>query len=518
MKSIELIASVMLLTFIGPAVTLGQRESTFRIVEIAPYDKAVPGLILELRVEGLGGAPDLTFPPEDFQIEVTQDGIKQQMNARVVLPMMTRETNVDGSFGEMKSLQSVAFVVPQGLHPGEADIALSYRNKQSNTIKLIIVDRPLRPLVASLLSMATGPTDSSAPSKPGTSFSDLGWRLERASKVELLVAPLTDPEDHNSAVLIRFKQGDTYFDGNARVVHRPRKTEVMDRGVAFLPERDVLEVEITAALAMGPAEMEIRLRANGQTSDPASLKVQITDSTRAVEAPAVNAPRLLSVTPQRIGAGQTLMLTVDYLRTLAPDPSQTMILIEQGSTRYIVKPDFNSAEHMPDAGPDAPVLLMARPTRQIIGTAQIHVFNSLRGEQGGLSAAKSIEIVDEVLPPEIISVDEATDDELGPLRQMYEIQHKAGRPFQEYDPSYRYLTIRGSGLDFNPRLVRITLEQNRRRTTLTPADFSFQGENILIVRVPNGIAVGPVVISIENRSAESSSAPVIRTFVLTKTR
>src|SRR5438552_18973349 len=131
---------------------------------------------------------------------------------------------------------------------------------------------------------------------------------------------------------------------------------------AFLPARDFLEVEIPAALQMGAADMEIKLRANGAESDPVLLKVQITDTTRSAEAPAVNAPRLLSVIPRKVGAGQALMLSVDYLRTLNPDPSQTLVAIEHDTARYIVKPETNSALRMPNKPPDAPVMLVVRPT------------------------------------------------------------------------------------------------------------------------------------------------------------
>lgn len=517
LKTLVLVLLAVLLTSLGPATLSAQTELSVHISKIMPYNKAVPGQILELYVDGLGAAANVTMlPPEDFQIEVTQDGVKQQLRPRVVSPTMMRETATDGMGGELKRLQNISFVVPQGLHPGEADVVLSYRGRQSNTEKLLIVDRPMRPVVGTVSIITINPASLPAPPRPGTPVKDLGWRLERDSKAEVHLRPLVDPDDPNSAVLIRFKQGDTYTDAFARVVHQARKTEQLDRGVRFLPARDSLEVDVPAALTMGPAEMEIRVRANGQTSDPVLLKVQIADATRSAEAPAENAPRLLNVTPERIGAGQTLMLAVDYLRTLKPDPSQTLIMIEQGTARYVVKPDRNSAEHKPNWTPDAPVLLMARATRQLFGTVQVRVFNSLRGEQGGLSAPKSIEILDEVLPPEVTSVSESTEADLASLRQMYEIQHNAGRVFPEYDPGRVYFTIRGSGFEPNPNLVRITLEQNGLRATLTFADFSLYGGNFLIVRVPKGISSGPVMMTIENRGAESFSVPVTRKFNLSK--
>nr|MDQ3817324.1 hypothetical protein [Acidobacteriota bacterium] len=203
-------------------------------------------------------------------------------------------------------------------------------------------------------------------------------------------------------------------------------------------------------------------------------------------------------------------------RTLAPDPSKVQIWIEHEGTRYILQPEMNSAVQKPNQAQDAPVFLTARTTRQIIGPAQVRIFNPLRGEQGGQSDAVPIEIVDEVLPPEIISVSEATAEELAPLRQMYEAQLSAGRKFPSYDPGRRYITIRARGLDYNPRFVRISFEQAGRRTTLAPSDFSLYSADMLIVRAPEGLRPGEAQIIIENRGGDSFSPPAAKSFELTR--
>jgi len=359
LKSIAQLLCVLLVVILTQALATAQTDPSFRISKIVPYDKAVPGQILELQVEGLGGAPPVTMlPPEDFQVEVTQDGVKQLAHVRIVLPTMSREQNSGGTMGEMKPFQNVSFVVPHGLHSGEANIVLVYKSKESNLMTLTIVDRPLRPVIAGPAVMTMAPSSLPAP-LPGTRVSDMGWRFERDSKAQLFLKPLTDPDDPGAAILIRFKQGGAYYDAVARVMHQSQTVEHRGRGVTFLPAREFLEVEIPAALTLGPADMDIRVRANGAESDPFTIKVQIADSTRSAEAPAVNAPRLLAVTPRKVGAGQALMLSVDYLRTLAPDPSQTLVSIEQDTARYIAKPEGNSALRMPNKSPDAPVMLMA---------------------------------------------------------------------------------------------------------------------------------------------------------------
>src|SRR5258705_3875362 len=107
--------------------------------------------------------------------------------------------------------------------------------------------------------------------------------------------------------------------------------------IALLQVRDYLQVVFPDALQMGPEDVEIKVRADGAESDPIVLKVQITDTTRSAEAPALNAPRLLNVNPHRVGAGQALLLSVDYLRTLNPDPAQTLVSIERDNARYLLK-------------------------------------------------------------------------------------------------------------------------------------------------------------------------------------
>ena len=127
-----------------------------------------------------------------------------------------------------------------------------------------------------------------------------------------------------------------------------------------------------------------------------------------------------------------------------------------------------------------------------------------------------IEIVDEALPPEIISVGESTDAELAHLRETYEIERSAGRPFPPYDPQRRYLTIRGRGIDPNPRFIRIVLEQNDQSVTLRLADFSYTSAELLIVRLPQSATSGPARMRIVNVGAESFSVPVTRDFEVSK--
>ncbi|MDT5294417.1 MAG: hypothetical protein QOJ76_1297 [Acidobacteriota bacterium] len=516
-----------------------QTEGVLRIASVGPYDRVVPGQIVELRVEGFGER--FTSPPEGdaLRIQLTQDGSTQTASARTASPVFIRDTTAAVGGGApangggtlaggggpegmgmagMKAYQAVSFVVPRGLHVGEAEVVVAYRGRRSAPAKLNIVERPLRPVVGGTPIMTIGPVNLPPP-KRGDAASSFGLRFERGAKrVELHVRPLSDPADADASVLVRFKQGGTFYDAESRVVHHEKKNEQLDNGgVRFTPTRDALEVDVPELLAPGEAELEVRLRVNGQTGDAAVLPVTITDAARAYEAPKEAAPRMLAVTPHRVGAGQPLLISVDRRRTLDPDASKVVVVVEgQDGTRDTLKPESNSAVLNPSTPPDAPVLLIARPTKKVIGPAKIQLMNPARSDyEGGASEPAQVEIVEDALPPEVVGVSQSTGDELAQLRRMYETQKAAGRRFPEYDPTARYVTIRANGLDYNPKFLRVRFEQEgREAVTLGPGDFSLFSNNSVIVRVPKDFDAGATRLSVENRGASGYSTPVVKTFEL----
>ena len=513
------VASLLLLIVagLGNSPAAAQSTPSFRVVKIAPFDQAVPGQIMELQIEGLGGTPPVKLlPSADFQVEVSQDGVRQPGKVRLVLPSMTRVKNADGSFGnEMIGLQNVSFIVPHGLHAGVAEVTLTYKDTRSGPLKLTVLDRPRRPALGGPAIMTMSPIGLPVPA-PGTRIDDMGWRFERDSKAQLFLKPLVDPDDPTSAILIRFKQGNQFYEAPAHVLHQPERTERSARGVGFLPPRDYLEIEIPAALQMGPADMEIKVRASNAESDPITVKVQIADATRSAEGPVVNAPRLLAVMPRKVGAGQALLLSVDYLRTLNPDPTQTAVLIERDNARYLLKPEGNTALRNPDTRNDAPVMIIARVTEEIIGPAEVRLMNSLKGEAGGTSAPIKIEIVNEAQPPEISSAAESTEAELARLRESYEIQHAAGRPYRAFDPANRYVTIRGRNMDPNAKFIRISMNQTGADVVLALADISYASTDLYIVKLPATATAGDIEVKVANLGAHGASTPATATFTLTR--
>ena len=276
--------------------------------------------------------------------------------------------------------------------------------------------------------------------------------------------------------------------------------------------REELEVDVPSALTLGKVVVEVRLKANDQVSDPNVLTATITDMTRATEAPYLSAPRVLSLSPKRVGAGQLLLISIDKRRALEPSPKETRVIIEQDQARYLASIEQNPFLSASKES-DTPVALFVRPTRELIGRVQIRVLNPLRG-QTGVSEPVTVEIVDQVLPPELIGVSESTDADLQRLKQMYETQKQAGNEFAAYDPDNRYLTIRAQGIDSNPQFIRVTLEHADQKFTLSRDDYSsFSGE-VLIVRLPDELIGGVVKVTIENSDGERYSTPVSKSFVL----
>lgn len=509
----------------APAAS-AQADGSLRIASVGPYPSAAPGQIIELRVEGFGEHLISPPPGDALRILVTQDGATKTAGARTTSPMMTREMppGADGP-GEMRSFQGMTFVVPRGLRAGEAEVVVSFRGRRSAPFKLNVVERPQRPLVGGAPIRSLSPASLPAPTRTRAPMTreGLGLRFERGAKgVELHVRPLADPEDPEAGVVVRFKQGGAFYDANARVVHRKGGRENLPNGgFRLMPTRDVLEVDVPDMLAPGEAELEITLRAAGQTGEAALVPVTVTDAERAFEAPKEAAARMLAVSPRRVGAGQALMISVDRRRALDPDPSKVRVVFEsQDGTRLAVEPEMNSALREPSASPDLPVLLIVRAPEQLTGGVRVKLHNPAREEYAGAeSEPVEVEIVGEAVAPEVTAVAEASESELSQLRQLAAAQSRDPRVRPVYEPSARYVSIRGAGFDPNPKFLRVRMEQQGREpVTLGRGDFSLFSQNAVLVRVPKGFRAGAVRVTVENRGANGFSAPATATLELSERR
>src|SRR6185369_15536112 len=284
--------SYSLLLLIVVVALTAQAQESFTVASIKPYDKAASGEVMDVLIEGLtSGAAPTVLPASDFKVEVVQDGVSQTAKVRITKFTLIQQRSADSSnrntvdFGGMKMLpyHSVSFVVPQGLHPGPAEVVVSYKGQRGNAVAMEVIEKPLRPVVGTMSVMSVGPMapDRIAATKP--EGNDLGWRLERGATTRLSVHPLVDPDDPNSAVLIRFKQGTNVYDAVTRISSTPSGVERSGRAVGLRAAREELEVEVPAALTIGKVEVEIRLKANDRLSDPVMMTAVITDMTRAAD-------------------------------------------------------------------------------------------------------------------------------------------------------------------------------------------------------------------------------------------
>ncbi|HEX7956307.1 MAG TPA: hypothetical protein VF508_05145, partial [Pyrinomonadaceae bacterium] len=489
------------------APSAAQTDAVPRIAEVGPYDRVAPGQIVELRVDGL--AERFITPPQGdaLKILLTQDGSTRTARVRTAAPVMVRDSSRPAppaggapAWGEMKAYQGLSFVVPRALHAGEAEVVVSYRGRSSAPFKLNIVERPQRPVVGSTGIISIAPGSLPPPPQAGSpaTRSTLGLKFERGAKrVELHVRPLTDPEDPEAGVVVRFKQGGTYFDAEARVVHRTGgREDLANGGFRLAPARDVLEVDVPELLAPGEAEIEVSLRAAGQTGEAALIPVTITDAERAYEAPKEAAPRMLAVSPRRVGAGQAVMISVDRRRALDPDPSKASVVFEtpDGAWSFNVRPEMNSAVRNPSTPADAPVLLIARAPKNITGTVRVRLVNPARADyEGASSESAQIEIVSETVAPEVQGVAEASAAELSQLRQISAAQAADPRVRPAFEEGARYVSIRATGLDPDPKYLRVRMEQEGRGSvTLERGDFALYANGAAVVRVPKGFGPGTV--------------------------
>lgn len=516
----KLVALASLFLLLCAPAGFAQPAGGLRISSVFPYDRVVPGQIVEVLVENMG--EQLLGPPpgDALRILLTQDGATKTASARTANPGMVRDTAPGApSPGELKPLHAVSFVVPRGLRAGEAGLVVSFRGRKSPPFKLNVVERPQRPLVA--LTSIVGITPAAvAPQSPQR----MGAKFERGAKgVEMRVMPLADPEDAEAAVVVRFKQGGTFHDAAARVVHHAAESRTLPGGGSSrMSPRDVLEVDVPELLSTGEAEMEVSLRAGGLTGEAAVVPVVITDAGRAFESPKEAAPRVLSVSPRRVGAGQALHISVDRRRALEPDPSKVLVVFESpdGASSRSVAPEINSALLTSSMPPDAPVFLVLRAPKQMTGDVRVRVRNPARADyEGAASEPVTVEIVAEPIAPEVESVAEASEAELSQLREIAAARASDSRARPAFGPGVRYVSIRATGLDPDPGHLRVRFEQEGRgAVTLERSDFALYSNGALVVRLPKGFGAGRVSLSVENRGANGYSAPVVKNFDLPERR
>jgi hypothetical protein len=83
---------LLALLMVTTSLTLVAQQTSFKVEGIKPFDKAVPGQVMEVLIEGLGSLEGpMIIPESDFRIEVSQDGVKQKAKVRLTRFTMMRD-------------------------------------------------------------------------------------------------------------------------------------------------------------------------------------------------------------------------------------------------------------------------------------------------------------------------------------------------------------------------------------------------------------------------------------------
>lgn len=520
--------SVALLSLLSCIAVAQDRQ--IRIEGAFSSNGVVPGQMVEVYVSGIPSQLGPPIPLDRFQVFVTQGGVNRQakvcsaslglVNSQALsttLPSRTENiSDLSEQLAGMKTYQVVTFTVPVDFREGEAIAVVKYRDKRTNEFKFKVANGLPVPRVGIGMELAGGPLPLTPPSPDAVKEGEKrGLRLERGRDNQISVRPLIDPDIPGASVLVTFKQGSLIKSASARVV-RLGGTESNGSTVTFAPVHYELNVHIPEELEPGAASIEVRLKLRGQTSEPATADVMITDSSGRAGSTDEFKPRVMNLGELRIGAGQVIQLSINS-KWLEPDPSKALIVLEQGSERVELEPEMNSATLRGGlTGPASAVLFARILDTDLRGKVMARVYNSAKGERDGLSEGTEIEIVDEVVPPLGLKVSEAGKSELAMLRALRDEALKHGREFKDYDPNARYVTIRAIGLDYNPNYIKVTFEQDGRQYVLKFADFSLSMDERLVVRVPDAIKLGSVKITIQNKGEEGLSDPVIETIEITQ--
>ncbi|MEW6211917.1 MAG: hypothetical protein AB1631_26410 [Acidobacteriota bacterium] len=504
MKKLAYLAAIIFLLAFAPVRSIAQEV---RIESIFPYNTVVSGQIVRLVATGVGERSLYEQVSQDgFKVQITQDGATHEAKIGSVGSSMWSI----GSPPAMNLCRSIDFIIPRGLHEGDAQLTLIHQKRRSSPLALQILSRPARPQVLHVMKIVdiTGPSSGDLPGlKQGNSPL---IRFETGRESALGVQPLIDPDQEDAAILVTFKQGGQSREVQAKVVYYRANEQAM-----ISPPRYEARVRAPEGFTPGEAELEVRIRANGQLSEPEKLTVLLVTPKLAAGYTEGVAPRLVNISPSKVGVGQSVMISVESRKSLGPNLTKTLIVLEQNGRRYRIKPELNSATNLPAALAEAGVLLIGRIGGEVTGKVEVKVLNPSHGEEAGLSEGLPLEILDEVLPPENVSVHQSSDIELGPLRQIHEVMQRT-RGTSPYEPGARYLTIQAAGLDYNPDYVRIEIEQNGRVVRLKKEDFSLSIPRMMIVRLPDSIKSGQTQVSISNQVKDRVSEPVKRTLEISE--
>jgi len=207
--------------------------------------------------------------------------------------------------------ESINFVVPGGVHPGEVELLLSYKGhsvSQYHSGSWTSHCPYYRGNVTHRMGSNFGSTSGQ---RIRTTIKVCAWSAARplnywSVRWSILTIPTPRCSSGSSRAILpsMLRPGcDTSHSRSWRV----------QTGCHFPGER-LFGSECSDGADNGSGRYGDTSSCKWSGSEPARLKVTITDATRAAVAPAENAPRILMIAPQRLGAGQAVMLALDYQR------------------------------------------------------------------------------------------------------------------------------------------------------------------------------------------------------------
>lgn len=449
----------------------------------------------------------VTVDPETFsastiegvQIRLVQNGNTYPALIRsVIIHTETNPAAID--LGASGNLISVTYSVPDGMRDGAADLILTYRKTEGEPHPIQISSMPGMPMFAlgkQLVLGDQGPT----PPPPGSTPPPLD--LVRGKKSEISVIPIMDPERKDSGILLTLRQ-------DGRSIEVPATVDVLtssSRESMSSPRYRVM-ADIPADLNPGPAVLVARNRSGTQLSPAAECRVNVLASDSPVFEKQGRPPKIANVFPTRPGRGQSVQIVVAEARMLLPVPSDAKVVVVSAGQRVTLDPKWNTATERAQSDPIMPAVLLIRLPEELLGKANLQISNP-NLPQGGLSEAVPIEILDEVVPPEVTNVSESSERDLMPLRMMWSRLKEAGQEFENFNPASRYVTIRARNLDMDPAGVFVQFKQGNNTVTLDDADFSMTMGTFLIVRIPGSILQGRAEVTVANRVGSRLSSPWI---------
>jgi hypothetical protein len=476
---------------------------------------AVIGQIVEVGLEGIEERRAPSLPVERFEVIVWQNGQSFAAAVRGATPTLTlgqeyaeslskaREVpNPQELAANLKPVCLLSFTVPLGLVPGKATVNITYKgSKRSDDFNFTIVDLPPTPRI--IKSVATYSAN-----RPKVSLSPEQLKNSRGSEIkiragedlQLDVRPLIDPETPASAVLVTFKQGSIRREVKARVAGK-EPVQSDEKGLNFSPMWYEVLVRPPDELSEGPVDIEVRLSINGKLSEPGidTATVMDPDSSSSNEF-----PRVVEIGNTKIGPGQATQLIVNRNDSTV-DPSEFVVILEQGSSRKIIKPERVLAPNY--RGKSVPVILFMRAPAELKGKFTVSVADESRALKTTSVSEIELEIGEDVLPPIVTRIIEASKQDIGMLAAMREQALRSGNEFRDYDPLRRYVTIQATGIDYEPTHVRIRLSQGNRNFLLAPEDFALSLGDRHVIRLPEQIVPGEVLITVQNIGFHKTSDP-----------